>query len=186
MLNSSSSAEPILVFNEVVLRTDKSDSSVVISSPWNWFLNPGDRLAVMTSNSFLSYQLMATLVDFVEPVSGEIALKGTVSWPLAGQGGLHSSLTIDNSFEFLSSIYSDSLERSHVSSDNFFDVLKSQAIDSSITLKELTKDQKDFFFAALSILFSFDICIAPHSKYLMYSECQKKRSLLRQHLSQTD
>ena len=177
VLNSSSSAEPILLFNEFVLRADKSDSSVVISSPLNWCLNPGDRLAVMTSNSFLSYQLMATLVDFVEPISGEIVLQGTVSWPLAGQGGLHSSLTIDNSFEFLSSIYSDSLERSHVSSDDFFDVLKTQLIDSSMTLRELAKDQKDFFFAALSILFSFDICIAPHSKYLLFLMSRDAKSL---------
>ena len=52
MLNSSSSAKPILAFNKFVLRADKSDSSVVISSPWNWWLNSGDRLAVMTTNSF--------------------------------------------------------------------------------------------------------------------------------------
>ena len=72
VLNSSSSAEPVLVFDEFVLRADKSDSSVVISSPWNWWLDSGDRLAVMTTNSFLSYQSMATLADLVKPVSGEV------------------------------------------------------------------------------------------------------------------
>jgi hypothetical protein len=65
-----------LVFDEFVLRADKSDSSVVISSPWNWWLDPGDRLSVMTTNSFLSYQLMATLADFVKPVSGEVVKRG--------------------------------------------------------------------------------------------------------------
>ena len=65
MLNSSSSAEPILAFDKFVLRADKSDSSVVISSPWNWWINSGDRLSVMTTNSFLSYQLMATLATDV-------------------------------------------------------------------------------------------------------------------------
>jgi hypothetical protein len=88
VLNSSSSAEPILAFDEFVLRADKSDSSVVISSPWNWWLNPGDRLSVMTTNSFLSYQLMATLSGLVKPVSGEVLKQGTVSWPLGGEGGI--------------------------------------------------------------------------------------------------
>ena len=82
VLNSSSSAEPVLAFDEFVLRADKSDSSVVISSPWYWWLDSGDRLAVMTTNSFLSYQLMATLADLVKPVSGEVLKRGTVSWPL--------------------------------------------------------------------------------------------------------
>ena len=168
MLNSSSSHEPILVFDQFVLRADESDATVVISSPWNWWLNPGDRLSVITSNSFLGYQLMATLSDLVKPVAGEMLPQGTLSWPLGGQGGLHSSLTIDNGFEFLSSIYSDSLEKSLVSQEEFFDALKSQLIDLSTPLKQLQKDKKDFFFAALSILFSFDICIAPDSRYVMY------------------
>ena len=185
MLNSSSSAEPILAFDEFVLRADKSDSSVVISTPWNWCLNSGDRLSVMTANSFLSYQLMATLAGLVNPVSGELHPQGTLSWPLGGQGGLHSSLTINNGFEFLSSIYSDTLERSHVSSDDFFDALKSQGIDTSMPLKELAKEKKDFFFAALSILFSFDVCVAPHSKYLLFlmsREAKPLRNLFRKQL----
>ena len=52
MLNSLSSAEPILAFDEFILRADKTDPSVVISSPWNWCLDPGEQLSVMTTNSF--------------------------------------------------------------------------------------------------------------------------------------
>lgn len=182
MLNSSSSAEPILAFNEFVLRADKSDPSIVVSTPWNWWLDPGERLSVMTTNSFLSYQLMAALSDFVKPISGEVALQGSVSWPLGGQGGLDSRLTINNGFEFLSSIYSDSLEKSQVSVDEFFDALKTQFIDPSIPLKELPKGQKDFFFSVLSILFCFDICIAPHSKFLMSREAKPLRYLLHKQL----
>ena len=185
MLNSSSSAEPILAFDEFVLRADKTDSSVVTSSPWNWCLHPGERLSVMTTNSFLSYQLMATLSGLVEPVAGEVLTQCNLSWPLAGQGGLHSSLTINNGFEFLFNIYGDILERSHVSSGEFFDALKSQEIDPSIPLKELPKDQKNFFFAAVSILFSFDICVAPHSIYLlnlMSKDAKLLRSLLHKQL----
>jgi capsular polysaccharide transport system ATP-binding protein len=185
VLNSSSSAEPILAFDEFVLRADKADANVVISSPWNWCLHPGEQLSVMTTNSFLSYQLMATLSGLVEPISGEVITQSNLSWPLAGQGGLHSSLTINNGFEFLLNIYGDTLERSHVSSGEFFDALKSQEIDTSIPLKELLKDQKNFFFAALSILFSFDICIAPHSSYLLYlmsKDAKLLRSLFRKQL----
>ena len=134
VLNSSSSAEPVLVFDEFVLRADKSDSSVVISSPWNWWLNSGDRLAVMTTNSFLSYQLMATLSDLVKPVSGEIVQRGTVSWPLGGEGGLDSKLTIDQSLDFLSNIYSDCLEKSLITLKDFDEVLKAQSIESSSKL----------------------------------------------------
>ena len=185
MLNSSSSAEPILAFDEFVLRADKTDSSVVTSSPWNWCLHPGEQLSVMTTNSFLSYQLMATLSGLVEPVAGEVLTQSNLSWPLAGQGGLHSSLTINNGFEFLLNIYGDTLERSQVSSGEFFDALKSQEIDTSTPLKELPKDQKNFFFAALSILFSFDICVAPHSAYLLYlmsKDAKLLRSLLHKQL----
>ena len=135
MLDSLSSAEPILAFDEFILRADKTDSSVVISSPWNWCLDPGEQLSVMTTNSFLSYQLMATLLGLVEPISGEVRTECNLSWPLAGQGGLHRSLTIKNGLEFLSSIYGDTLERSHISSGEFFDALKSQEIDTSIPLK---------------------------------------------------
>ena len=152
MLNSSSSAEPILVFDEFVLRADKTDSSVVISSPWNWCLHPGEQLSVMTTNSFLSYQLMATLSGLVEPVAGEVVTQSNLSWPLAGQGGLHRDLSINNGFEFLLSIYGDTLERSHVSSGEFFDALTSQEIDTSIPLKELPKDQKNFSIYNLKIV----------------------------------
>jgi capsular polysaccharide transport system ATP-binding protein len=126
----------------------------------------------------MSYQLMATLSGLVEPVAGEVLTQSNLSWPLAGQGGLHSSLTINNGFEFLLNIYGDTLERSQVSSGEFFDALKSQEIATSTPIKELPKDQKNFFFAAVSILFSFDICVAPHSVYLSYL-MSKEAKLLR-------
>jgi capsular polysaccharide transport system ATP-binding protein len=69
--------------------------------------------------------------------------------------------------------------------DEFFDALKSQEIATSIPLKELPKDQKNFFFTALSILFSFDICVAPHSSYLLYlmsKDAKLLRSLFRKQL----
>jgi capsular polysaccharide transport system ATP-binding protein len=52
-------------------------------------------------------------------------------------------------------------------------------------LKELAKEKKDFFFAALSILFSFDVCVAPHSKYLLFlmsREAKPLRNLFRKQL----
>jgi hypothetical protein len=87
VLNSSSSAEPILAFDEFVLRADKTDSSVVTSSPWSWCLYPGEQLSVMTTNSFLSYQLMATLSGLVEPVSGEVLTQSNLELASGGAGG---------------------------------------------------------------------------------------------------
>ena len=182
MLNSSSSAKPILAFDKFVLRADKSDSSVLIPSPWNWWLNPGDRLAVMTTNSFLSYQLMATLSDLVKPVSGDIVQRGTVSWPLGGEGGLDSKLTIDQSLDFLSNIYSDCLEKSLITLEDFGEVLKAQSIESSSKLKELEKEQKDYFYMALSILFSFDVYLVPKFRYLMSRKAMPLRALFHRQL----
>ena len=182
MLNSSSSAEPVLVFDEFVLRADKSDSSVVISSPWNWWLNSGDRLAVMTTNSFLSYQLMATLADLVKPVSGEVLKRGTVSWPLGGEGGLDGKLSIDQSLDFLSNIYSDCFEKSRITLQEFYEVLQAQSIESSLKLKELDKDQKDYFYMALSILFSFDVYLVPKFRYLMSRKAMPLRALFHRQL----
>ena len=182
MLNSSSSAEPILAFDEFVLRADKSDSSVVISSPWNWWINSGDRLSVMTTNSFLSYQLMATLAGLVKPVSGEVLKQGTVSWPLGGEGGLDGKLSIDQSLEFLINIYSDCLEKSRVTLQEFYEALQAQSIQSSLKLKELEKDQKDYFYMALSILFSFDVYLVPKFRYLMSRRAMPLRELLHRQL----
>jgi capsular polysaccharide transport system ATP-binding protein len=182
VLNSSSSAEPILAFDEFVLRADKSDSSVVISSPWNWWINSGDRLSVMTTNSFLSYQLMATLAGLVKPVSGEVFKQGTVSWPLGGEGGLDGKLSIDQSLEFLINIYSDCLEKSRVTLQEFYEALQAQSIQSSLKLKELEKDQKDYFYMALSILFSFDVYLVPKFRYLMSRRAMPLRKLLHRQL----
>lgn len=182
MLNSSSSAEPILAFDKFVLRADKSDSSVVISSPWNWWINSGDRLSVMTTNSFLSYQLMATLAGLVKPVSGEVLKQGTVSWPLGGEGGLDGKLSIDQSLEFLINIYSDCLEKSRVTLQEFYEALQAQSIQSSLKLKELEKDQKDYFYMALSILFSFDVYLVPKFRYLMSRRAMPLRELLHRQL----
>jgi len=112
MLTSSSSAEPKLTFDRLILRCDKSDSNIVNTTPWNWSICMGERIVIMSSNSFLKYQLMAILSGFVHPISGDFEAFGSLSWPLGGEGGLDSKLTIGQRIGFLSSIYSDCLEAS--------------------------------------------------------------------------
>ena len=183
MLTLSSSAEPKLTFHRLMLRCDVSDENIVNASPWNWSICMGERLSVMSSNSFMKYQFMATLSGFIEPVSGDFETFGSLSWPVGGEGGLDSKLTIDKGLEFLSSIYSDCLEASLVSVDDFFEVLQTRSIDSNTRLKDLVKEQKDFFYMMLSILFSFDIYIVPRSKYLMTKDARPLLNLLHQQLS---
>jgi len=65
----------------------------------------------------------------------------------------------------------------------FFDVLQSVSIDASMSLKDLVKGQKDFFYMMLSILFSFDIYLVPRSKFLMTKEAKPLRNLLHKQLS---
>ena len=136
----------------------------------------------MTSNSFLMYQLMAILSGFVKPISGGFQTYGSLSWPLGGEGGLDGKLKIENALEFLSSVYDDCLDNSRISVDEFFEVLKSRSIDSSMHLKELSKDKKDFFYLAISILFSFDIYLIPKSRYLLDKDARPLRALLRKQL----
>ena len=183
MLTSSSSAEPKLTFDRLTLRCDASDSNIVNTTPWNWSICAGEKICLVSSNSFLKDQLMATLSGFIEPVSGDFETFGSLSWPVGGEGGLDSKLTIDKGLEFLSSIYSDCLEVSLVSVDEFFDVLQSVSIDASMSLKDLVKGQKDFFYMMLSILFSFDIYLVPRSKFLMTKEAKPLRNLLHKQLS---
>jgi len=185
MLTSSRSDDPRLTFDRLIFRCDKSDNDVVNSSPWNWSICMGERLSIMSSNSFLKVQLMAILSGFVYPVSGDFETFGSLSWPLGGGGGLDSKLTIGQGFDFVSSIYSDCLEASLISVDDFFDVLQTRSIDSSTRLKDLVKEQKDFFYMMLSILFSFDIYLVPsdRSKYLMTREARPLRNLLNKQLS---
>jgi capsular polysaccharide transport system ATP-binding protein len=139
----------------------------------------------MSSNSFLKAQLMAILSGFVHPISGDFEIFGSLSWPLGGEGGLDSKLTIGQGFDFVSSIYSDCLEASLISVDDFFDVLQTRSIDSSTRLKDLVKEQKDFFYMMLSILFSFDIYLvsSDRSKYLMAREARPLRNLFNKQLS---
>ena len=183
MLTSSSSAEPKLTFNRLTLRCDESDSNIINTTPWNWSICAGEKICIMSSNSFLKDQLMAIISGFVYPVSGDFEEFGSLSWPLGGEGGLDSKLTIGKGLEFLSSIYSDCLEVSLVSVDDFFDVLQSVSIDASMSLKDLVKGQKDFFYMMLSILFSFDIYLVPRSKFLMTKEAKPLRNLLHKQLS---
>jgi capsular polysaccharide transport system ATP-binding protein len=185
MLTSSSSAEPKLTFDRLTLRCDKSDSNIINTTPWNWSICAGEKICIMSSNSFLKVQLMAIISGFVHPISGNFETFGSLSWPLGGEGGLDSKLTIGQGFDFVSSIYSDCLEASLISVDDFFDVLQTRSIDSSTRLKDLVKEQKDFFYMMLSILFSFDIYLVTgdRSRYLMTREARPLRNLLNKQLS---
>ena len=187
MLTSSSLAEPKLTFDRLTLRCDKSDSNIINTTPWNWSICTGERMCIMSSNSFLKAQLMAILSGFVHPISGDFEIFGSLSWPLGGEGGLDSKLTIGQGFDFVSSIYSDCLEDSLISVDDFFDVLQSSSIDSSTRLKDLVKEQKNFFYMMLSILFSFDIYLvsSDRSKYLMTREARPLRNLFNKQLSKS-
>ncbi len=183
MLSTSSSAKPKLTFDQLILRCDKSDHSIVNKSPWDWSICAGERLSIMSSNSFLKYQMMAILSGFVHPISGDIDTFASLSWPLGGEGGLDSKLTIDKGLEFLSSIYSDCLDASLVSVDEFFEVLQTRSILSNMRIKDLSREQKDFFYMTLSILFSFDIYLVPRSKYLMTKDARQLRQLFHKQLS---
>ena len=91
-------------------------------------------------------------------------------------------MTIDQSLDFLSNIYSDCLEKSLITLEDFDEVLKTQSIESSSKLKELEKEQKDYFYMAISILFSFDVYLVPKFRYLMSRKAMPLRALFHRQL----
>ena len=178
VLNSNRPATPLLTFEDLQLRCDKSDPNVTNNEPWNWGLSSGQRIAVITQNAFVRYQLIGVLADLIQPVSGQISTNGVVGWPVGGEGGLDSKLRVSHGFEFLSILYGDCLSRSKVSENDFWSLLNGQEISSGMLIKELSKSQKDFFFLSLSVLFSFDLYLISRTKYLMSKAARPLRELL--------
>lgn len=172
------SAKPLLKFRDFSVRCDKSNPDVSFPTPWNWALAEGKKIAIITNNSYLRYQLMAVLADLVPPVSGEFLGPCVISWPVGGEGGLDSKLRVSHGFDFLFSIYGDCLSGSSVSKDEVWDLLQQINVYPDQIIKELTREQKDFFFLSISILFAFDLYLIPKTKYLMSKAAKPLRQLL--------
>lgn len=184
VVSATASARPVLTFRNFSLRCDKSDPQISFQSPWDWELFEGRKIAVITRNLFLQYQLIAVFAGLVSPVSGEIICTGSVSWPVGGEGGLDRKLKISHAFDFLCTVYADCLERSRVGVDEFWELLLSKGIRPNLLIKELAKDQKEFFYLALSVLFSFDCYLIdkPKSFALMSKAAEPLRVLFRRQI----
>ena len=178
MVTAKASVRPILTFNNFSLRCDKSDPGISFKQPWNWGLSSEKRVAVITTNAYLRYQLIVGLAGLVPPVSGDFFGDGVIGWPVGGEGGLDSKLRVSHALSFLSNVYSDCLEKSEISSDEIWRLLEEVSIYPQLIIKELSKAQKDFFFLALSVLFSFDVYLVPKTKYLMSKAAKPLRKLL--------
>ena len=178
VVTTTASTTPMLKFLNFSLRCDKSDPQISFETPWNWDCNYGKRIAVISSNSYLRYQLVACMSGLVSPVSGKIVCNNVIGWPVGGDGGLDKRLRISHAVSFLSTIYSDCLEQSRVSLEQFWDLLSGVEINHDLIIKDLTKDQKDFFCLALSVLFSFDCYLIPKTRYLMSKPAKPLRELL--------
>ena len=184
VVSATASARPVLTFRNFSLRCDKSDPQISFQSPWDWELFGGRKIAVITGNLFLQYQLIAGFAGLVSPVSGEMICTGSVSWPVGGEGGLDRKLKISHAFDFLSTVYADCLERSRVGTDEFWKILLSKGIRPNLLIKELAKDQKEFFYLALSVLFSFDCYLIDNTKSvaLMSRAAEPLRVLFRRQI----
>ena len=178
VVSATASARPVLTFRNFSLRCDKSDPTVSFQTPWNWHCAQGKRIAVITRNSFLRYQLIASMSGAISPVAGEIIGNSVIGWPVGGEGGLDRKLRISHAVNFLSAIYSDCLMQSRVSKGEFWGLLEGMKIHPQIILKELSRDQKSFFYLALSVFFSFDCYLISSSTYLMSKKAERLRDLL--------
>ena len=178
VVSATASARPLLTFRNFSLRCDKSDPRISFKAPWNWELDQAKRIAVITNSSFLRYQLSAALAGLVPPVSGEMLTDGVVGWPVGGEGGLDGKLRITHALSFLTTVYSDCLEKSLLSVDEFWGFMSAAEINPRSIIKELSREQKDCFFLALSVLFSFDLYLISKTRYLMSRPAKPLRALL--------
>ena len=178
MVSAIASDRPMLTFRNFSLRCDKSNPQVSFKTPWNWSLAEGKRIAVISNNAFLKYQLLASMSGFVPPVSGQISGKSVISWPVGGEGGLDSKLRLSQALSFLCAVYDDCLGKSCIGINEFWDLLSDVDIQSKSLIKELSTDQKEFFFLALSVLFAFDCYLIPKTRYLMSKAAKPLRDLL--------
>ena len=178
VVSATASARPLLTFRNFSLRCNKSDPQISFRAPWNWELDQAKRIAVITNSSFLRYQLSAALAGLVPPVSGEMLTEGVVGWPVGGEGGLDGKLRITHALNFLATVYSDCLEKSLVSVDEFWGFMSAAEINPRSIIKELSREQKDCFFLALSVLFSFDLYLISKTRYLMSRPAKPLRALL--------
>ena len=178
VVTAAASTRPVLKFRNFSLRCDKSDPQVSFQTPWNWELGQAKRIAVITNSSFLRYQFSAAIAGLVPPVSGEMLTDGVIGWPVGGEGGLDGKLRISHALNFLTTVYSDCLEKSSVSVDEFWGLMSEVDIDPRSIIKELSRDQKDCFFLAISVLFSFDIYLISKTRFLMSKPAKTLRSLL--------
>ena len=142
MVTAAAAAKPRLKFQNFSLRCDKSDPEISFQTPWNWECVHGKRIAVITNNSFLRYQLVAGMSGLVAPVSGDIVGDSVIGWPVGGEGGLDRKLRVSHAVNFLSMVYGDCLEDSRVSVDEFWDLLLGMKIHPSLIIKELSRAQK--------------------------------------------
>ena len=178
MVSATASARPVLSFRNFSLRCDKSNPQVTFETPWNWECGPGQRIAVISKNYFLRYQLSACIAGLVPPASGEILGASVIGWPVGGDGGLDRKIRVSHAVDFLSTLYADCLEKSCVSFKQFWGLLSDVGIDPDVIIKELSKEQRNFFYMALSVLFVFDCYLIPRVKFLMSKSAAPLRALL--------
>jgi len=163
----SRASGPVISIKNLNFRCDKSDETIVNSEPWNWDLDYGDRLSILTPNRFIRYQLISVLAELVQPFKGEVEKFGVVGWPLGVQGGLSTKLRVFHAIDFLREVYGDCLIHSRFPIEEFWQVLAIQSIEQRSIINDLSKTQKDFFYHALSVLFLFDVYLISDPKFLM-------------------
>ena len=178
VVSATASARPVLTFRNFSLRCDKSNPSVAFETPWNWECGYGKRIAIIADNSFLKYQLIACMAGLVPPVSGEILGAGVIGWPVGGDGGLDRKMRISDAVDFLLTVYADCLDQSHVTIEQFWSLLSDVDVKPRQIIKELSRDRRNFFCLALSVLFAFDCYLIPKTKFLMSKSAGHLKALL--------
>ena len=167
-----------LDFKDVVLRCSKRDANIT-TPPWNLQIRRGDKVAVMSKDRNLRDEFLGSLCGLIQPVSGQIGSRCSISWPVGLKGGLDGKLTLDQNVKFLEVVYEDCVATSQPK--KFFESLCLLAgLSPDQKLKSLKSKEQKLFYNIVPLVFSFDVLLVPSAQYLMKNSKDKISQYLNQ------
>jgi capsular polysaccharide transport system ATP-binding protein len=153
-----------LDFQDVVLRCSKRDTNVN-TTPWNLQIRRGDKVAVMSKDRNLRDEFLGSLCGLIQPVSGQINSRCTISWPVGLKGGLEGKLTLAQNVQFLEVVYEDRV--APADPKKFFESFCLLAgLSPDQKLKSLKSKEQKLFYNIVPFIFSFDVLLVPSAEYL--------------------
>ena len=132
---------------------------------WNLQIHRGDKVAVMAQHRKIRDEFLGCICGLIQPVSGQINSRCSISWPVGLKGGMDGKLTLAQNVQFLEVVYEDRIAL--VDPKKFF---KSFCLLAGLSpdqkLKTLKSKEQKIFFHIVSMIFSFEVLLVPTAQFL--------------------